>query len=134
MSQKDSKIVARRILVTLGPTRSAQVAEQAEKPVPGTMTDGQSGLTGLVGQTLGIGLGMMYSIGGLGVGTALRVTEAAGLNTCMMTSGIFNDHQPGGRKARGDRCRGATGSEVMLGGSRKPMLGAYCKWGVLCAW
>ena len=93
---------------------------------PGTTTDGQRGLTGLVGHALGIGLGMMYRIGGLGVGKALRVTEAAGLgflgvgilNTCMMISGIFHHHHLGGRKARGVHCRDATGSEVMLGGSR----------------
>ena len=75
---------------------------------------------------IGIGLGMMYRIGGLGVGKALRVTEAAGLgflgvgilNTCMMIMGIFHHHHLGGRKARWVHCRSATGSEVMLGGSR----------------
>ena len=72
---------------------------------------------------------MMYRIGGLGVGKALTVTEVAGLglsgvgilNTCMMISGIFHHHHLGGRKARGVRCRGATRSEVMLGGSRWPL-------------
>ena len=112
--------------MTLGPTRSQQVAQHAEKQVPSTTNDGQSGLTGLVGHALVIGLGMMSRIGGLGVGKAFRLTEAARLgflgvgilNTCVMTSGIFHHHQPGGRKARGDRCRGAIGSEVMLGRSR----------------
>ena len=126
MSQNDRKIVVPRILVTLGPTRSPQVAEQADKQVPGTTTDSQSGLTGLIGHALGIGLGMMYRIGGLGVGKALRVTEAAGLgflgvgilNTCMMIPVIFHHHHLGGRKARGVHCRGATGSEVMFDGSR----------------
>ena len=112
--------------MSLGPTRSPQVAEQAEKLVPVTTTDGQRGLTGLAGHAPGIGLGMMYRIGGLDVGKALRVTEAAGLgfpgvgilNTCMMILGIFMHPQLGGRKARGVRCRGATGSEAMLGGFR----------------
>ena len=125
--------------MTLGPTRSPQVAEQAEKQVPGTTTDGQRGLTGLVGHALGIGLGIMYHIGGLGVGKALRVTEAAGLgflgvgilNTCMMISGIFHHHHLGGRKARGVRCPAATGSEVMLGGSS--IDSPLHEWGILCA-
>ena len=126
MSQNDSKRVVRMVLVTLGPTRSPHIAKQAEKLVPGTTTDNQRGLTGLVGHTLGIGPGRMCRIGGLGVGKALRVTEAAGLgflgvgilNTCLMTSAIFHHQQVGGRKARGVRCRGATGSKVMLGGFR----------------
>ena len=112
--------------MTLRPTRSPEVAEKAEKQVPGTRTDGQRGLTCLVGHTLGIDLGMMYRIGGLGVGKDLRVTEAGGLgflgvgilNTGMIIPGIFHHHQLGGRKARGVHCRGDTGSEVMLGCSR----------------
>ena len=125
MRQNDSKIVVRRVLVTLAPARSPEVGEQAKKQVPGLTADGQRGLTGLVGHALGIVLGMVYRIGGLVAGVAFGVTEAAGLgflgvgvlNICMMTSGILQ-HQPPGRKARGDRCRGATGSEVMLGGFR----------------
>ena len=47
--------------------------------MPGTITKRHSGQIGHRGYAPEIGVGMMYRIGGLGVGRALRLTAAASL-------------------------------------------------------